>query len=335
MLSLLCESLCFSNMRLTGCGWEQGDGDQGESDNNQFYGSVAWECGVGQLIDGHMQISLERIPTPQSRSSLCTNNSVPGRVPHCGNHWRTKSNDRQMPRACTFPFSSHFFPSPSNSPLDPDLRTLTFSRPPPPHPHRTHAPSSSPLCIPSPTTRWVVYRQTFLPHTIALLVADVPQSPISANVDQRRTTRITSSGRENASILSRRKCHEDRILAQGTEDAGDRWICSSEESTPGWSIEKVRTLRLLSGPFPSFYLRCPGPLFHRSWGVGPFLHQPPSRGISVDDPLVYMASTPASPSMVPYLLWTRSRSHPPMRDSTHSFWFSRIGPHLANVQSSV
>jgi hypothetical protein len=84
---------------------------------------------------------------------------------------------------------------------------------------------------------------------------------------------------ENAFILFRRKCCEDRNLAQGAGDAGDgdgsaptkklrqadqskmisgQWKCLSSEERQYWEDlakeKKVRTFSLSSAPFPSVYL---------------------------------------------------------------------------------
>ena len=56
--------------------------------------------------------------------------------------------------------------------------------------------------FPSPLIRRAVSRRTYLQPPLALIVAGVPLSPISANVDQRRVTRTTSSGRKTLSFFS-------------------------------------------------------------------------------------------------------------------------------------
>ncbi len=124
------------------------------------------------------------------------------------------------PRAFTFPINVYTpSPSPSNSPFEPDLRTLTFSTPPPPH--KTHTPSSSISSISS------------LNNTTSSLSADVPTTPVGSHRRRRSTVSDIGERRpkkgdedyikrpENAFILFRRKCCEDRNLAQGAGDAGD------------------------------------------------------------------------------------------------------------------
>ena len=182
------------------------------------------------------------------------------------------------PRAFTFPMNVHSpSPSPSNSPFDPDLRTLTFSTPPPPH--KTHTPSSSISSMSSLTNT-----------TSSSLSADVPATPPGSHRRRRSTVSDISERRpkkgdedyikrpENAFILFRRKCCEDRNLAQGAGDAGDgdgsptkkqrqadlsktisqQWKCLSPEERQYWEDlakeKKVRTFRLLSRPFPSLCL---------------------------------------------------------------------------------
>ena len=73
-----------------------------------------------------------------------------------------------------------------------------------PHTRPTPRPPPSPPSPPSPLppTRRAVYRRTYLLLPRALIVAGVPLSPISTNVDQRRVTRITSSGRKTPSSSS-------------------------------------------------------------------------------------------------------------------------------------
>jgi hypothetical protein len=97
----------------------------------------------------------------------------------------------------------HFFPSPSNSPFDPDLRMLTFSMPPPSH--KTHTPFSSISSMSSltnNTTSSSIGRHTYYSPMLSSLQA-FHCLPISANVDQRRVMRITSSGRKMPSSLFR------------------------------------------------------------------------------------------------------------------------------------
>lgn len=180
------------------------------------------------------------------------------------------------PRAFTFPNVHTPSPSPSNSPFDPDLRTLSFTTPPPPH--KTHTPSSSISSISSLSLT-----------TNTTSSADVPTTPSSHR--RRRSTVSDISERrpkkgdedyikrpENAFILFRRKCCEDRNLAQGAGDAGDgdgsaptkkqrqadlsktisqQWKCLSPEERQYWEDlakeKKVRTFPLPSRPFFQFF----------------------------------------------------------------------------------
>ena len=186
------------------------------------------------------------------------------------------------PRAFTFPMNVHDTPSPSpsNSPFDPDLRTLTFSTPPPPH--KTHTPSSSISSMSS---------LSLTSNTTSGLSADAPATPPGSHRRRRSTVSDISERRpkkgdedyikrpENAFILFRRKCCEDRNLAQGAGDAGDgdgpsptkkqrqadlsktisqQWKCLSSEERQYWEDlakeKKVRTFHLFSRPFPSLHL---------------------------------------------------------------------------------
>ena len=123
------------------------------------------------------------------------------------------------PRAFTFPINAYTpSPSPSNSPFEPDLGRLSFTTPPPPH--KTHTPSSS---ISSISSLSLTTDPT----------ADVPTTPAGSHRRRRSTVSDISERRpkkgdedyikrpENAFILFRRKCCEDRNLAQGAGDAGD------------------------------------------------------------------------------------------------------------------
>jgi hypothetical protein len=120
------------------------------------------------------------------------------------------------PRAFTFPMNVHSpSPSPSNSPFEPDLGPLTFSTPPPPS-RKTHTPSSS-----------------ISSNASLTLSPDVPATPSSSHRRRRSTVSDISERRpkkgdedyikrpENAFILFRRKCCEDRNLALGAGDAGE------------------------------------------------------------------------------------------------------------------
>ena len=170
-------------------------------------------------------------------------------------------------------------PSPSNSPFDPDLRTLSFSTPPP---HKTHTPSSSISSISS---------LSLTTNTTSSLSADAPTTPPGSHRRRRSTVSDISERRpkkgdedyikrpENAFILFRRKCCEDRNLAPGAGDAADtdgsaptkkqrqadlsktisqQWKCLSPEERQYWEDlakeKKVCTFRPSSGPFPSVYL---------------------------------------------------------------------------------
>ena len=121
------------------------------------------------------------------------------------------------PRAFTFPMNVHSpSSSPSNSPFEPDLRQLTFSTPPPPS-RKSHTPSSS------------------ISSNASLLLSptDVPETPSSTHRRRRSTVSDINERRpkkgdedyikrpENAFILFRRKCCEDRNLALGAGDAGE------------------------------------------------------------------------------------------------------------------
>jgi hypothetical protein len=122
-----------------------------------------------------------------------------------------------------FPMNVHTpSPSPSNSPFEPDLRSLTFSTPPPSR--RTHTPSSSISSIASLSLNT---------NTTSTLSADTPTTPSSSHRRRRSTVSDISERRpkkgdedyikrpENAFILFRRKCCEDRNLAQGAGEAGE------------------------------------------------------------------------------------------------------------------
>jgi hypothetical protein len=117
------------------------------------------------------------------------------------------------PRAFTFPMNVHTpSPSPSNSPFEPDLGPLTFSTPPPTR--KSHTPSSS-------------------ISSLSSLSADVSATPNGSHRRRRSTVSDISERRpkkgdedyikrpENAFILFRRKCCEDRNLAQGAGDLGE------------------------------------------------------------------------------------------------------------------
>ena len=126
------------------------------------------------------------------------------------------------PRAFTFPMNVRSpSPSPSNSPFEPDLRTLTFSTPPPTR--KTHTPSSSISSLSS---------LSLTTNTTSSL--DAPTTPTGSHRRRRSTVSDISERRpkkgdedyikrpENAFILFRRKCCEDRNLAQGAGDASER-----------------------------------------------------------------------------------------------------------------
>ena len=112
--------------------------------------------------------------------------------------------------------------SPSNSPFEPDLRSLTFSTPPPSR--RTHTPSSSISSIASLSLNT---------DTTSIISADSPTTPSSSHRRRRSTVSDIGERRpkkgdedyikrpENAFILFRRKCCEDRNLAQGAGEAGE------------------------------------------------------------------------------------------------------------------
>jgi len=127
------------------------------------------------------------------------------------------------PRAFTFPMNVHTpSPSPSNSPFEPDLGPLTFSTPPPFN--KTHTPSSSISSISSLSLNT---------NFTSSLSPDVPTTPSSSHRRRRSTVSDINERRpkkgdedyikrpENAFILFRRKCCEDRNLAQGAGDAGE------------------------------------------------------------------------------------------------------------------
>ncbi|KAI9438834.1 hypothetical protein H4582DRAFT_204313 [Lactarius indigo] len=124
------------------------------------------------------------------------------------------------PRAFTFPMNVHTpSPSPSNSPFEPDLRPLTFSTPPPSN--KTHTPSSS-----------ISSMSSLSLSTAGTLTTDVPATPSShrrrrstvSDINERRPKKGDEDyikRPENAFILFRRKCCEDRNLALGAGDAGE------------------------------------------------------------------------------------------------------------------
>lgn len=124
------------------------------------------------------------------------------------------------PRAFTFPMNVHTpSPSPSNSPFEPDLRPLTFSTPPPSN--KTHTPSSSISSISSLSL-----------SPTSTLTTDIPATPSShrrrrstvSDINERRPKKGDEDyvkRPENAFILFRRKCCEDRNLALGAGDAGE------------------------------------------------------------------------------------------------------------------
>ncbi|KAA1475061.1 hypothetical protein DENSPDRAFT_841791 [Dentipellis sp. KUC8613] len=124
------------------------------------------------------------------------------------------------PRAFTFPFNiSSPAPSPSNSPFEPDFSQLTFTPPL----KKTHTPSSS-----------IDSTASFLSD---LSTADSPPAPRAAPAKSRRRRRSTASEinerrpkkgeqdyikrPENAFILFRRKCCEERNLALDAKDTED------------------------------------------------------------------------------------------------------------------
>ena len=147
-------------------------------------------------------------------------------------------------------------------------------------------------------------------NTTSGLSADVPTTPPGSHRRRRSTVSDISERRpkkgdedyikrpENAFILFRRKCCEDRNLAQGAGDAGDgdvsaptkkqrqadlsktisqQWKCLSSEERQYWEDlakeKKVRTFRLSSRPFPSLYLTVS---VERARGHVPQLRLPPS-----------------------------------------------------------
>jgi hypothetical protein len=146
--------------------------------------------------------------------------------------------------------------------------------------------------------------------TTSSLSVDVPTTPQGSHRRRRSTTSDISERRpkkgdedyikrpENAFILFRRKCCEDRNLAQGAGDAGDgdgsaptkkqrqadlsktisqQWKCLSPEERQYWEDlakeKKVRTFRPSSRPFPSLYLTMNA---ERARGHVPQLRLPPS-----------------------------------------------------------
>ncbi|KAI0261889.1 hypothetical protein BC834DRAFT_845377 [Gloeopeniophorella convolvens] len=124
------------------------------------------------------------------------------------------------PRAFTFPMNTHTpSPSPSNSPFEPDLGPLTFSTPPPYR--KTHTPSSS------------ISSNSSLLSAASAVSTDAPATPASSHRRRRSTASDINERRpkkgdedyikrpENAFILFRRKCCEDRNLAQGAGEAGE------------------------------------------------------------------------------------------------------------------
>jgi len=260
------------------------------------------------------------------------------------------------PRAFTFPMDVHTpSPSPSNSPFDPDLRTLTFSTPPP---HKTHTPSSSITSISS---------LSLTSNTTSSLSADVPATPPSSHRRRRSTVSDISERRpkkgdedyikrpENAFILFRRKCCEDRNLAQGAGDAGDgdgsaptkkqrqadlsktisqQWKCLSPEERQYWEDLAKDKKKEHEALYPNYVYRpqrvkgkkaaangkgkARGPEEPETDSEGlsfvmpvPAVQQrlgrraisaptpPPAYQQTIHIPMVYMPSTPASPSMVP------------------------------------
>ncbi|KAI0287359.1 hypothetical protein BC826DRAFT_1044803 [Russula brevipes] len=108
------------------------------------------------------------------------------------------------------------------APFEPDLGPLTFSTPPPTH--KTHTPSSSISSISSLSLNT---------NMTSSLSTDSPLTPSSSHRRRRSTVSDISERRpkkgdedyikrpENAFILFRRKCCEDRNLAQGAGDAGE------------------------------------------------------------------------------------------------------------------
>lgn len=125
------------------------------------------------------------------------------------------------PRAFTFPMNVHTpSPSPSNSPFEPDLKPLTISTPPPSN--KTHTPSSS-----------ISSNSSLSLPTTNTVSADVPATPSSSHRRRRSTVSDINDRRpkkgdedyikrpENAFILFRRKCCEDRNLALGAGDPGE------------------------------------------------------------------------------------------------------------------
>ncbi|KAG6333836.1 hypothetical protein ID866_5255, partial [Astraeus odoratus] len=133
------------------------------------------------------------------------------------------------PRAVSFPFHQHDHdtPSPSHSPFEPDLRKLTLT-PSQPHLVRTLSPvspaSSSSSSAPSELS--AAYSSQLTSSSAATSM--FPSSPSSSHAHKRRKSSVCSEIErrpkrgdedyikrpENAFILFRRKCCEDRQAAQ-------------------------------------------------------------------------------------------------------------------------
>ena len=125
------------------------------------------------------------------------------------------------PRAFQFPINANDpYASPSSSPFEPDLKALSFTTPPPPRPlSPTSSINSDSSSLPSPTSTIHLSPQNTrqiqppaLPKRRKSLGGDpVERRPRKGDEDYIKRP-------ENAFILFRRKCCEERSVVEGSED---------------------------------------------------------------------------------------------------------------------
>jgi len=121
------------------------------------------------------------------------------------------------PRAFTFPIHHSPCSSPSNSPFEPDLRQLTFTPP-----LKIHTPSSSISSFSSESSFQTT--DTALSSPLTTASPSRRRRSTVSEINERRPKKGDEDyikRPENAFILFRRKCCEDRNLALGAGEAGE------------------------------------------------------------------------------------------------------------------
>ncbi|KAG9308228.1 hypothetical protein JVU11DRAFT_12246 [Chiua virens] len=258
------------------------------------------------------------------------------------------------PRAASFPLNqteSCPYSSPISSPFEPDLRKLTLS-PSKPTLVRTLSPVS-----PSETESCITSSRTSMFSTTPSTTSSLSTFPASPSSSHKRRKSSTQKGDddyikrpENAFILFRRKCCEDRQAAQEEAPAVDgpakkqrqadlsktisqQWKALSPEERLYWEELAKEKKKEHEQMYPNYVIDLKGPRIGRERRESvakkirkpPFLGKNHGRSASVPTPppcqtiqipSVYMPSCPTSPSMVPMI--NRRTSHPDHGSSSSS-----------------